>query len=259
MKNIILFYMITFIAATLYAQTPGSEQLIGTWVSTVEHNRSFDTYRISFFRDGRCTVRITNDWAEQETTGSWSLDGSLLRINAVFRNSRITYQNNIQWNSALTFFNDNNGFNILGRTSTSGTQTRFTFFRQNSFDEGAIRNAYNELYDKIPLRSRLAVVSISAIDPDEGNYYIDELTLQFVNSGRYTVVERQDINSVINELKFQFSGYVDDDTAVSIGRFLGVNIVITGSISGTGPQKRMVIKAIDVQTAEILAMSSVSL
>jgi hypothetical protein len=36
---------------------------------------------------------------------------------------------------------------------------------------------------------------------------------------------------------------------------LGANIVITGSISGAGTIQRLTIKALDVQTAQILTMA----
>ena len=111
----------------------------------------------------------------------------------------------------------------------------------------------------IPQRSRLAVVGITSADPNEGNFYLNELTLQFVNARRFTVVDRNDIDKVLNEQNFQMSGYVDDDAFVSIGKFIGANVVITGSISGTGSQKRMVIKAIDMLTSTILSMEQVSL
>jgi hypothetical protein len=52
---------------------------------------------------------------------------------------------------------------------------------------------------------------------------------------------------------------VDDASAVSIGKFLGATVVVTGNISGTGARKRLVLKAISVRTAEILAMSSASI
>jgi hypothetical protein len=55
------------------------------------------------------------------------------------------------------------------------------------------------------------------------------------------------------------SGYVDDNAFVSIGKFIGATVVVTGSIIETGLHKRLVIKAIDVLTSEILAMVSVSL
>ena len=83
--------------------------------------------------------------------------------------------------------------------------------------------------------------------------------MQFVNSRRYTVVERGDIDKVLSEQNFQMSGMVDDDAFISIGNFFEARIVITGSITETGSQKRLVIKAIDVMTSEILAMVPVNL
>ena len=98
----------------------------------------------------------------------------------------------------------------------------------------------------------------TANDPNEATYYLNELTLQFVNARRYTVVDRSDIDAVLAEQDFQLS-YADDNAMVSIGKFIGAQVVITGSISGTGPQKRLIIKAIDVLTSEILSMVPVGL
>jgi hypothetical protein len=50
------------------------------------------------------------------------------------------------------------------------------------------------------------------------------------------------------------SGDVSDATAVSIGQMLGANIVLTGSISGTGSDRRLSIRALDVRTAQIITM-----
>jgi hypothetical protein len=55
------------------------------------------------------------------------------------------------------------------------------------------------------------------------------------------------------------SGYVDDASYVSIGKFIGATVIVTGYIYGTGSQKRLVIKAIDVLTSEILAILPVTL
>jgi curli biogenesis system outer membrane secretion channel CsgG len=103
------------------------------------------------------------------------------------------------------------------------------------------------------------LIHYTSADPNEGNFYLNELTLQFVNARRFTVVDRKDIDKILTEQNFQMSGYVDDDAFVSIGKFIGANVVITGNITGTGSQKRMVIKAIDVLTSEILSMASVPL
>jgi hypothetical protein len=65
--------------------------------------------------------------------------------------------------------------------------------------------------------------------------------------------------TVLREQQFQLSGYVDDDSAVSIGKFLGAQVVVTGGVSGEGAHRRLVLKAIEVKTAGILAMAQVPL
>jgi hypothetical protein len=254
--------MTIFIAAVLYAQSSGVEHLAGTWTASVEYNHSLYIYKIIFTPDGRCTVKISNDNTEQEASGNWSYDGTLFKLNATFRNVKISYLNNIQWSSVLNLAADHNSFNILGKAATNGPQTRFTFFRQDNsvdFNEKIIPPIFDTLSIHIPQRSRLALVGITSPDPNEGNFYLNELTIQFVNAKKYTIVDRSDIDKILTEQNFQMSGYVDDNTFVSIGKFIGATVVITGSITGTGMQKRMVIKAIDVLTSEILTMVSVSL
>jgi hypothetical protein len=101
----------------------GTEFFVGTWVSNVEYNNSIDTYTITFNANGRCTVKLTNDEAEQVTNGNWSLKkeqtGTFLKISAVFRNAKITYQRNIQWESLVTFEGGNNSFNILAKPAAN--------------------------------------------------------------------------------------------------------------------------------------------
>jgi hypothetical protein len=263
MKRYICFlFIVTFGFVSLYA-APSTNDLTGAWAATVEQNRSFDTYKINLTADGRCTVKVSNDSAEQETSGNWSYDGTLFKLTARFRNNKLSYLPNIQWSSVLNFTADNNSFNILGKTAANSSQTRITFFRQDGFDEDFNQNVIPQIFaalsKDIPARSRLAIVGIDSPNPHEAAFYLNELTLQFVNSKNYTIVDRSNIDSVLKEQNFQMSGYVDDDAMVSIGKFIGAQVVITGTISGAGPQKRMVIKAINVLTSEILSMASAAL
>jgi hypothetical protein len=259
-KNILIFCIAVFCAAVVYA----NPNFIGTWTATVEYNHSFDTYKINFSDNGRCTVEVSNDNAKQETNGNWSFDGTFFRLNATFRNVRLSYLPSIQWVSVVNFAPDGNSFHIQDRTSTNGTRARITFFKTDdsfdvTFNDKAIQQIFNQFSQNIPQRSRLAIVGITANDQNEAAFYVNDLTMQFVNARRYTVVDRSDIDKVLSEQNFQMSGYVDDDAFVSIGKFIGANVVITGSITGTGSQKRLIIKAIDVLTSEILAMQQINL
>jgi len=258
-KLAMIFFIIGFGITAIYAAPSESDNLTGIWTAIVEYNNSFDTYKINITSGGRCTVKVSNDGAEQETTGKWSLNNSLFKLDAVFKNVKISYLQSINWSSILSFSADNSSFAILGRTAAVGPQERIIFFRQDGndeeFNERVIPQIFETLCKNIPMRSRIAVVSISAANPNEAAFYLNELTLAFFNSKNYTMVERKDIETVRNELNLQLSGYVDDNAVVSIGKFIGAQVVVTGSISGINTQKQLVVKAISVLTSEIFSMA----
>jgi curli biogenesis system outer membrane secretion channel CsgG len=120
----------------------------------------------------------------------------------------------------------------------------------------ALYQAYGELAKNIPSRASVAVISIASADPGEGEFALEELTLFLVNSRKYSVVDRRNLDLIRAEQDFQLSGEVDDDTAVSIGHLIGASIVITGSITPYDTVKYLRLKALDVKTGEIRAMAS---
>ncbi len=65
----------------------------------------------------------------------------------------------------------------------------------------------------------------------------DILITELGKSGKFILVEREKIKRILEEQQFQASGSVDSNTAVKIGKILGVNAVVTGSISQFGVKK----------------------
>lgn len=59
----------------------------------------------------------------------------------------------------------------------------------------------------------------------------DELVTQLLNDGNFTVIERAQLESILAEQKLGASGAVDAGTAAKIGRVLGVQFILTGSIT----------------------------
>lgn len=59
----------------------------------------------------------------------------------------------------------------------------------------------------------------------------DELATQLVRSGRFTVIERREIDSVLAEQDFGASGRVSASTAADIGKVIGAQLMVTGSIT----------------------------
>jgi len=124
--------------------------------------------------------------------------------------------------------------------------------------DNAIEKSFNTMQALIPNGSKIAIINISP-DNDEGIFIREELMVHFVNARKYIIVDRQTLETIRHEQRFQMTGEVSDESALSIGHFLGADVVITGNISGAGNQKRLRIRALDVKTAQILAMSSENL
>ena len=140
-------------------------------------------------------------------------------------------------------------FEIVNRTEISQSQGA-----ANQLDT-AINNSFNTLRSQIPDNSRIAILDISPAD-NNSVFIQEELMVLFVNSRNFNIVERQALDVVREEQSFQMSGDVSDETAASIGHFIGADVVIVGTISGTGAQRRLRLRAVSVETARVIAMSS---
>jgi len=104
----------------------------------------------------------------------------------------------------------------------------------------------------------VAIISIASVDLFEAEYALEELTIHLVNSRKFRVVDRRNLDVIRAEQQFHLSGEVDDDTAVSIGHLIGAAYVITGGISPWESANYLRLRVIDVETGQIKIMTSVS-
>jgi hypothetical protein len=121
--------------------------------------------------------------------------------------------------------------------------------------EDAARLAGEKLIESLPEFAKLAVLNVSADekDRDTAAFIVDELERCLVNSPKFTVVSRKELDVLRAEQNFHISGEVSDASAVSLGNMSGASIVITGALSGSTGARRLTLKALDVERAEILA------
>jgi tetratricopeptide (TPR) repeat protein len=117
----------------------------------------------------------------------------------------------------------------------------------HSLDE-AIELSAEDVTTKLPNGTRVAIVAFSTEHMNLSNYIMDELTGALVD-GRLEVADRRNLEYVYKELNFQMSGEVSDETAVSIGKFLGARYVITGQLVKAGDRYRYRLSGINVETA----------
>lgn len=78
------------------------------------------------------------------------------------------------------------------------------------------------------------VAAVFGTNVDVGKGISDLLVQQLVTDGKYSLIERNAIDKIMNEQDFANSNRVDATTAAKIGKILGVDAVVMGSITQFG-------------------------
>ena len=121
--------------------------------------------------------------------------------------------------------------------------------------ESSLAKAAGQIMESLQSDLYIAIVYVASNDTDMAEYIANELEYIMVNEG-FTIVDRSQLDKIRQEQDLQLSWEVDDDTAVSIGKIAGANIIITGSVTGMDSMRRLRLRALNVQTAQVLAVAS---
>ncbi|MDR2446455.1 MAG: hypothetical protein LBD58_04055 [Treponema sp.] len=120
-----------------------------------------------------------------------------------------------------------------------------------SAQDVVIKNASAGLIAALPAGSRVSLLNISASARDRVDVIIREITASLMASG-IIVLDRQSLEAINAEKQYQASGEVSDDSYVGIGHMLGVETIITFSITGSGSQRKLAINSVSVETGAVL-------
>ncbi|MDR2518615.1 MAG: tetratricopeptide repeat protein, partial [Spirochaetaceae bacterium] len=106
-----------------------------------------------------------------------------------------------------------------------------------------------------PAGAEIAVAQLEAPLPSISKFLIDRLNARFVANRKLKVLARGEALDFINsEHQFQMTGLVSDLSAVGIGHFLGAKAVITGTFERFSSFSQLWVRAVDVETSQVLAM-----
>ena len=86
-------------------------------------------------------------------------------------------------------------------------------------------------------------------------YITDALTEAVFNTGKVKIIERDNLEKIINEQKLQSSGLVNESEAANIGNIAGVEYVCYGTIKEIENGYTVSARVVDVESGEICAMS----
>ncbi len=111
-------------------------------------------------------------------------------------------------------------------------------------------------------KQRLAIVPLRELSGQPtllGAYLSEELTTALVQAGSFQVVERSQLDRILAELKLDRSGLMDAESAKKVGRFLGADAILTGTITELSTYVGINCRIIDGLTGEIRGAAGVKI
>ena len=120
--------------------------------------------------------------------------------------------------------------------------------------QNALKMATIDIKARVPQNSIIAIVNFDTTSENLSNYLIDEITNLLLLETQLKIVERRQLEIIQEELNFQMSGAVSDETAKSIGKFIGADTIITGTFFIIANKYRLGIKSIHVETGIVQSL-----
>ncbi len=114
------------------------------------------------------------------------------------------------------------------------------------------------LFFTCPVFSKnIAVIPFQNITGDKEKNWIgagfsETLTTKLVKVSEITVLEREQLSKILEEIKFQYTGAVDEKTAVEKGKMYGADVMIFGSFQVAGEKLRITARFVDVKTRKVI-------
>ncbi|MFH1824337.1 MAG: DUF5683 domain-containing protein [Candidatus Firestonebacteria bacterium] len=99
---------------------------------------------------------------------------------------------------------------------------------------------------------KMGVLDLDALNvsKDTGVAVSEVLRTEFFNTGRFTIVDKKNMDKILKEQAFQKTGCTSTDCAVEVGRILNISSIVTGSLSKVGNIFMVTISLVDVESAE---------
>jgi tetratricopeptide (TPR) repeat protein len=106
------------------------------------------------------------------------------------------------------------------------------------------------------IRPNLAVFTFDEANPQPqgwGESMAEMLTTALINSGHYRMIERKQLFKVLEEQALGQSGALDSETAVAVGKIMGLDAIVVGSISPLASVLEADARILHVETGEAVA------
>jgi TolB-like protein len=124
-----------------------------------------------------------------------------------------------------------------------------------------IAKQLSELDQSGPKR-RIAVLDFADVQGQmipAGAVIAELLINELFRTGRYEIIERKLLSSLLEQHKLNMTGLVDESSARRVGKLLGVDYIVTGTVIDLGTMLNVNARTISVETGAISATGSADL
>jgi len=125
-------------------------------------------------------------------------------------------------------------------------------FAKSTDLDSAIQDTSKRILSAMPQNSIIAILDFSSSDAKIASYIRDTLSSEVMDSGGIRLVTRNHIDLIFKELDYHYSGYVSDETALSLCQQLGAQALVFGEFSSFGKEYRLQVKMLDVETGSYI-------
>jgi len=106
-------------------------------------------------------------------------------------------------------------------------------------------------------RVKIGIIEFQSLNEEAkkdnlGKIVSEMLTTSFVNSESFKIIEREQLQKVVQEFQLSQSGIIDTSYAKQIGKIAGADAIVTGSVTKIGDDLRLDARIIDVESGIIL-------
>jgi len=122
-----------------------------------------------------------------------------------------------------------------------------------------IERSARAVEEVLPQGAKVAVLNFVSTSETFSDHVIEELTGKLVNGRKITIVDRRNLALITQEMNLQLSGDVSDESAQAIGRMLGAQSIVSGTLTNMGNFYRFRVKVINVETVAIQTQASFDL
>ncbi|GAB4181285.1 MAG: hypothetical protein Kow00108_17950 [Calditrichia bacterium] len=136
--------------------------------------------------------------------------------------------------------------------------------------EETLNNLFNQALQELidfstyPLQSdmKLAVISVTTNQPEitqSAEYFGQQLLLTVRKNEHFKLVERNDLQKILEELKLQLTGLIKEEDAARMGELMGADLILFGDLYKVNGNYELFLKLVRVETAEVLSVTKAKL